>query len=217
MKNGLVIFLLSLLLMFLPEIYKGFGRGTEVANAKKKAEITKTIELIGDETIMGPRPVKYSTLFTDEEIRRINIDAFLKRLAKKESSNNWKIINRYGYIGKYQFGGAALKSLGVHDRINYRSFKRNPWVFPPQLQDTLAIQLMYQNKKYLNEYLEIYRDKRINGILINDASVLAAAHLVGMGNMKKFFESGGTYIAKDGNRVTAEDYMKAFEDIDFIL
>ena len=41
-------------------------------------------------------------------------------LGKRESNNKYTVINTYGYLGKYQFGGAALTDLGYK--------KKRKWV-----------------------------------------------------------------------------------------
>lgn len=148
--------------------------------------------------------------------REKEIKDFLNLLAFKESSHNWKVVNRFGYIGKYQFGSAVLKDFGL-GHINSTKFRRNPNILPEHVQDSLIVDLMESNKRYLEPYLNKYRNKKIKGIVINDASVLAAAHLVGKGSMKKFFETNGKYIRSDGNNVKATDYMREFQKYKFIL
>ena len=149
--------------------------------------------------------------------RKREIDAFLNHLSFKESSHNWKVVNRYGYIGKYQFGKAVLRDFGLSFTIDTRKFIRNPWIFPEKMQDSLIIDLMESNKKFLKPYLDEHRNTMINGILINDASVLAAAHLVGKGSMQRFFETDGRYVRADANSVKATDYMREFQHFDFVL
>ena len=37
---------------------------------------------------------------------------FLDDLGHRESTNNYKAVNQYGYLGKYQFGRKTLNALG---------------------------------------------------------------------------------------------------------
>lgn len=205
MKKGLFLLIFSTIFIVVPKFKKGYSNNIKSENAN--IENVENIKSLIDNNNEAVRLEK----------REEAITKFLNKLSIKESSGNWKAINRYGYIGKYQFGGAALKDLGVYSTINANKFRQNPWIFPPDLQDTLAIKLMHINKRYLKKHLAKYRNRKINGILINDASVLAAAHLVGMGNMRRFFESNGKLVARDGNGIAATSYMKAFQDIEFIL
>ena len=39
-----------------------------------------------------------------------NHDKFLDDIGFRESSNNYKAVNQFGYLGKYQFGRRTLKS-----------------------------------------------------------------------------------------------------------
>ena len=41
--------------------------------------------------------------------------AFKEALGFKESGGDYKIINDFGYMGKYQFGSGTLKRIGIRD------------------------------------------------------------------------------------------------------
>ena len=38
---------------------------------------------------------------------------FLEAIGHRESSNNYSVVNEFGYMGRYQFGRATLKGLGI--------------------------------------------------------------------------------------------------------
>ena len=40
---------------------------------------------------------------------------FLEALGRRESTNNYAAVNRFGYMGRYQMGGSALKEAGFKD------------------------------------------------------------------------------------------------------
>ena len=42
-----------------------------------------------------------------------NHEAFLEALGHQESGNRYDIVNRFGYMGKYQFGRETLKTLRI--------------------------------------------------------------------------------------------------------
>ena len=44
---------------------------------------------------------------------------FKEALAFKESRGDYKTINEYGYLGKYQFGKGTLKLVGIYDSIGF--------------------------------------------------------------------------------------------------
>ena len=63
-----------------------------------------------------------------------------------------------------------------------------------------------------------YEGKEINGIQLTRSGMLAAAHLVGPGGLKKYLRSGGKNIPKDGNNTSIETYLKKFaKDSQFLV
>ena len=69
------------------------------------------------------------------ENRQEDLNAFMDKMSIRESSHRWKIINDYGYMGKYQFGWEALKTVG-YKNVTVGKFVTNPGkVFPPEKQD----------------------------------------------------------------------------------
>jgi len=126
---------------------------------------------------------------------------FLEALGHKESGNNYSIVNSYGYMGRYQFGSATLKGLGF--KVSKEEFLSNP-----ELQERAMQALLEHNKKKLKRQIDKYCGQTINGVFITESGVLAAAHLAGQGNVKKFFRKG--YEFKDGYGTTMTSYMKKF-------
>lgn len=127
---------------------------------------------------------------------------FREAIAFQESSDNYKAVNRFGYLGRYQFGNLALTDLGISD---YKGFLNNP-----KLQDEAFLALCRINKYRLRHFITKFEREEINGIQITESGLLASAHLVGAGAVKKYLNSCGTLIAKDGNKVTLEKYLKLF-------
>jgi hypothetical protein len=58
--------------------------------------------------------------YTEEQL-----DKFLMLIAASESGGNYKAWNRYGYIGKYQFGSSARRSTGF-GHVGFWAFRKNP-------------------------------------------------------------------------------------------
>lgn len=127
---------------------------------------------------------------------------FLYDLGHRESTNNYKAVNQFGYLGRYQFGRQTLNNLGYED-ISNREFLSSP-----NIQEAAMRDLLEHNKKILKKYIQNYDGKVINGVFITESGILAAAHLAGPGNVKKFFKKG--YEFKDGNGTTMTSYMKKF-------
>jgi len=131
-----------------------------------------------------------------------NHSTFLSAIGFRESSNNYKAINQFGYLGKYQFGRKTLNAIGFKD-VSNREFLANP-----SIQEKAMLALLKQNKHTLRKEIAKYSGKVINGIYITESGILAAAHLAGAGNVKRFFRKG--YEFRDGNGTKMTSYMKQF-------
>ena len=127
---------------------------------------------------------------------------FLDDIGFRESSNNYKGVNQFGYLGKYQFGRIALYSLGV-ENVSNREFLENI-----SIQEEAMYALLNHNKKILRRQIQKYHGQTIHGIYITESGILAAAHLAGAGNVRKFFRKG--YEFKDGNGTKMTSYMILF-------
>jgi len=133
-----------------------------------------------------------------------NHDAFLEAIGMRESSGNYKAVNQFGYLGKYQFGRNTLNGLG------YSNISNRKFLSDPSLQEQAMEDLLVHNKKVLRRYINKYNGKTINGIYITESGILAAAHLAGPGNVKKFFNKG--YEFKDGNGTKMTSYLIKFSN-----
>lgn len=127
---------------------------------------------------------------------------FLEDIGMRESSGNYKAVNQFGYLGKYQFGRRTLDALGF-EKVSNREFLANA-----SIQEEAMYALLTHNKKILRRQIEKYHGQTINGIFITESGILAAAHLAGPGNVKKFFRKG--YEFKDGNGTKMTSYMVLF-------
>ena len=68
--------------------------------------------------------------------------------------------------------------------------------------------LLLHNQKKLRKFIEQYEGQVLHGVLITESGVLAAAHLAGAGNVRKFFKRG--YEFKDGYGTKMTSYMRQF-------
>ena len=138
-----------------------------------------------------------------------NHNKFLDDIGFRESSNNYKAVNQFGYLGKYQFGRKTLNAIGFDSISNYE-FLSNP-----SIQEEAMLTLLKKNKHTLRREIKKYVGQTINGIYITESGILAAAHLGGAGNVRKFFRKG--YEFKDGNGTKMTSYMVRFADYDLNL
>jgi hypothetical protein len=131
---------------------------------------------------------------------------FKEALGFKESRGNYKTINQYGYMGKYQFGKGTLKLIGVYDTQLF--------IDTPELQEAAFYANASRNKWILKRDIKRFEGKRINGILITESGILAAAHLAGPGSVKKYLRSWGATAFSDAFGTTLGYYMKKFSGYD---
>ncbi len=127
---------------------------------------------------------------------------FKEAVAFKESQGEYHRINQLGYMGKYQFGEETLKTIGVHDTS---AFLRSP-----KLQEKAFVALLSKNKWELRKEIEKFSGQVVAGIKVTESGILAAAHLGGVGSVKKFLYSNGSKKCKDENGASMKTYMREF-------
>ncbi len=131
---------------------------------------------------------------------------FKEALAFKESQGKYDTINRLGYLGKYQFGRNTLVLLGITDIENFLK--------EPELQDKAFKSNIARNKWILRRDIKRFAGKRINGAEITESGIVAAAHLAGAGNVKKYLRSYGKENFSDAFGSSVAYYMKKFSGYD---
>lgn len=135
------------------------------------------------------------------KIPKKNHEAFLNALGHKESGNKYNVVNQYGYMGRYQFGKRTLKGLGY--KVSREEFLNDPILQEKAMQD-----LLEANYDYLYDYIEQYNGDTVNGIVITESGLLAAAHLGGAYSVKKWLEKGK--VKKDAFGTSITNYMVQF-------
>lgn len=131
---------------------------------------------------------------------------FKEALAFKESTGDYFTVNTLGYLGKYQFGTETLKLIGIH---NPSLFLKNP-----KLQEKAFIANTERNKWILRRDIKNFVGRTVNGVLITESGILAAAHLAGAGSVKNYLRSYGIDNFEDSYGTTISYYMKRFSGYD---
>ena len=163
-------------------------------------------------------------------------------LGFKESSSipggvqNYDTENAFGFIGKYQFGEAALFDLGYYgiDKSDGNLFK-NDWVGNWSGKDGINSKQDYLNNGSVQETiiyewhdvlwgrikflgLDKYEGQILNDHPITISGMLAVSHLLGTGSqssdvagLKGYLQSGAVFSSEDGNGTTANEYIALFE------
>lgn len=135
-----------------------------------------------------------------------SFNGFREALAFKESRGDYFSINKFGYMGKYQFGASTLKMVGVY---NTKEFLNDP-----ELQEEVFVANLRRNKWILRRDIKRFVGKKIRGVKVTESGILAAAHLGGAGNVKKYLRSYGAYSFEDAYGTSLRYYMKRFGDYD---
>ena len=172
-----------------------------------------TISLVGFTTHYIKPKIKIVTELESKPIQPIEIklepvsieinetEMFLNAVGMRESSNRYTVVNKWGYMGKYQFGKRTLKNLGY-------DVSRKEFLNSPHLQEMAMLDLLLHNKKILQSYIDAHEGEIIHGTEITESGILAAAHLGGPGNVKRYFKKGKQF--KDGNGTKLTSYLTQF-------
>ncbi len=131
------------------------------------------------------------------------LERFLDHMARRESDNTPNVVNKFGMMGKYQFDPRTVKVLGY--RVSKNQFLRNP-----ELQDSVMVSYMRANNSLLDRIIENYEGRKFKGIHITRSGVLAAAHLAGAGNVRKYFADSDMNGRTDANGTSIRDYLQEF-------
>ncbi|MFD2823910.1 peptidoglycan-binding protein LysM [Lacinutrix iliipiscaria] len=131
---------------------------------------------------------------------------FKEALAFKESRGDYFVVNKFGYLGKYQFGKETLKMIGIYNP--------NQFLQDPELQEKAFIANAQRNKWILRRDIKRFNGMTINGVLVTESGILAAAHLAGPGSVKKYLRSYGETGFKDAFGTSIQHYMKKFSGYD---
>ncbi|MBT0608580.1 peptidoglycan-binding protein LysM [Aequorivita echinoideorum] len=131
---------------------------------------------------------------------------FKEALGFKESRGNYHITNPFGYMGKYQFSAATLRILGIKNSDNF--------LYDTRQQEAAFLAYTSLNKWVLRKDIKRYSGKKIAGIKVTESGILAAAHLAGAGNVKKFLRTAGEDRFEDANGASIRYYLKKFSGYD---
>ena len=147
---------------------------------------------------------------TVEDIKIVNsTNLFLSAIAYRESSNRYDIVNQWGYMGKYQFGRKTLNALG------YKNISNEQFLNNPKLQEEVMLKLLKHNRRILRREIKKYCGTQKHGVYITESGLLAAAHLAGPGNVKKWLKRGKRF--RDGLGTDLVDYLQLFSNYKIII
>lgn len=198
--------------------------GIELKDDEQKPGIsTDTVDSTGEtpqsresnETkVDTPASVQASTGGVLGPLEQADVDALKKALGQRESSNNYGAVNQLGYVGKYQFGAAALKDLGYTNTAKNSELDTDAnWKGKFGCRSkTDFLQNYDAQEAAMDGYLrQNYQALLSRGVITAESSkadvagYLSAAHLVGAGgaaSLKNGINKG------DANGVKASSYYE---------
>ncbi len=163
-----------------------------------KIESRKSTAFI-NHTVAVKEIIKNNILYLENDF-----NGFKEFLAFKESSGSFKSINKFGFMGKYQFN---LNTLKIYKLKNAREFLKDP-----ELQERIFLINCQRNKWILRKDINWFVGTVINGTEITESGILAAAHLSGPGNVKKYLRSAGKNNLRDAFGTSISKYMNTFKN-----
>lgn len=149
---------------------------------------------------------------------------FLKAIAQRESSLNPGATNSGGYMGLFQMGTLAMTDAGYYrsngtGKNSWRGTftgkngvtSLNTFMANPDLQVKAITDYYAKVQGYINYFgLSPYIGRTVNGTPITLSGLIAGAHLVGIGELKRYLDSGGRYVPHDDNLVPITQYIAQF-------
>lgn len=152
---------------------------------------------------------------------RRNYRDFLNDLGMRESSDDYTAVNRFHYMGRYQLGSLALREIGFMDENgawtalanSYGIYSEADFLHSPEGQDAAVTAYHKKTCEYIRVLgLDEYIGTTYCGVKVTRSGLLAASHLVGVGNLRKGLTTGQPVY--DGNHVSAAVYMELFAGYD---
>lgn len=145
---------------------------------------------------------------------RGNLYVFMGVMAERESNNTPTVVNRYGYLGKYQFSPRTLWALGRRFRVS-----RDQFLGTESLQDSAMVEYLKDNREVIEDLIVRFDGRWYRGLYITESGLLAGAHLVGPHGLRAWLDptyeitrNGKSYRPRyiDGNGTHVGDYISMF-------
>ena len=200
MKRPIIFSVIISLLSF------GVIDSAALKNAESESNEIDLVDILKEKEL--EKQCLIESIILQEKYHQQQLDSFLTAVGFRESGNRYHITNKWGYMGKYQFGKSTLKGLGF--KVTKKEFLSNP-----QLQEEAMMALLLHNKEKLQKYIDVFDGQTINGMLITESGILAAAHLGGQGSVKRYFKHGKVFRDGYGTKITS--YMEKFSGYDIQL
>lgn len=199
--NKRIRFICPLIMVLLFTSFSTESHSDAIVRVPEKLVIKDTLHVI-----YPAMPAETRTDWIQPPFLGTAIIGFREALAFKESSGDYFITNTLGYLGKYQFGIGTLQLMGVYNATKFLK--------SPELQERVFETNLSRNKWILRRDIPRFVGKKIKGVEITESGILAAAHLAGPGNVRKYLRSWGADDLADAYGTTISHYMGKFKGYD---
>lgn len=163
-------------------------------------EICYDVLLEEDMPVISTKPNLFQIFLSKDYV------GFKEAIGFKESRGEYDAVNNLGYMGKYQFGRGTLQMIGIR---NTQEFLQNT-----RWQEAAFAANTARNKWILRRDIKRFDGRYVGGVYVTESGMLAAAHLAGPGNVKKFLRSGGAITFNDAFGTSIKYYLKKFSGYD---
>jgi hypothetical protein len=159
-----------------------------------------------------------SVIVTRPPTVRGDLYVFMGVMAERESNNTPTVVNRYGYLGKYQFSPKTLWALGRRFKVTEEEF-----LGTEALQDSAMVVYLQDNRLTIQDLIVRFDGKWYRGIYITESGLLAGAHLVGPSGLRAWLDPTFTITRNgreirprtyDGNGTRVQEYIAMFSGYD---
>ena len=133
---------------------------------------------------------------------------FTDKMKKSESSGDYEVVNKEGYMGAYQFGDDRLAD---YKKATKSTFSKDEFLENAELQDKVFDWHVNDITEYMfKKGLDSWIGQKILGVEVTKDGLIAVAHLGGKSGLKKFLESDGEYNPEDSQGTSLLDYLRKF-------
>jgi len=150
-----------------------------------------------------------------EELGGINYSSYAQTVGQRESGGDYKAVNTLGFLGKYQFGAAALEDMGLIKKGASKGGNKvlndpSNWTIEGG-KEAFLNNAALQEQTMANYTKQNFRSLKRLGVINEEtppekiAGYLASAHLVGPGGAAAM--SRGE-VRKDAYGTSAQSYFK---------
>lgn len=125
-----------------------------------------------------------------------NFNDFANDLGQRESGNDYTVKNKWGFLGRFQFGRPRLYDLGFSingwkpkdGRPAKTIISEKKFLNSPHIQDEVFERHVKDILTRVRERYSAFIGREINGIKITESGLVAGVHLKGFGGVNKFLK-----------------------------